>query len=204
MAHDHALELWECLGQRQGEQSEASALHRNGAREGNRTLDLLITSEPLCRLSYPGGVVRAADSTRSHPDGRRRHRPHSRRGDRALARAVARRVGHTRPSPRGTHARLGHREAARSGGRSRIGVVAQPTARLSGSRPPRDDRARRAVRRATGGRPVARRCTPRREPARGPSIAGWPFRSTTSVTCAPSSCSSSCCANAAASIWCRW
>src|SRR5437016_5664358 len=26
-----------------------------GAREGNRTLDLLITSELLCRLSYPGG-----------------------------------------------------------------------------------------------------------------------------------------------------
>jgi hypothetical protein len=29
-----------------------------GAGEGNRTPDLLITSEPLCRLSYPG-VVRA-------------------------------------------------------------------------------------------------------------------------------------------------
>ena len=28
---------------------------RSGAREGNRTLDLLITSELLCRLSYPGG-----------------------------------------------------------------------------------------------------------------------------------------------------
>ena len=25
-----------------------------GAGEGNRTPDLLITSEPLCRLSYPG------------------------------------------------------------------------------------------------------------------------------------------------------
>ena len=38
------------------------------AREGNRTLDLLITSEPLCRLSYPGGVVRVADSTRWHAE----------------------------------------------------------------------------------------------------------------------------------------
>jgi hypothetical protein len=26
----------------------------SGAGEGNRTPDLLITSEPLCRLSYPG------------------------------------------------------------------------------------------------------------------------------------------------------
>jgi hypothetical protein len=30
-------------------------VRRFGAREGNRTLDLLITSELLCRLSYPGG-----------------------------------------------------------------------------------------------------------------------------------------------------
>ena len=35
-----------------------------GAREGNRTLDLLITSELLCRLSYPGG---GAHRTRSPP-----------------------------------------------------------------------------------------------------------------------------------------
>jgi hypothetical protein len=27
----------------------------SGAEEGNRTPDLLITSEPLCRLSYLGG-----------------------------------------------------------------------------------------------------------------------------------------------------
>ena len=30
---------------------------RGGAREGNRTPDLLITSELLCRLSYPGGAA---------------------------------------------------------------------------------------------------------------------------------------------------
>jgi hypothetical protein len=29
----------------------------HGAGEGNRTPDLLITSEPLCRLSYPGLLV---------------------------------------------------------------------------------------------------------------------------------------------------
>jgi hypothetical protein len=44
-----------------------------GAREGNRTLDLRITSALLCRLSYPGGVLRLlaeADGGRvakSHP-----------------------------------------------------------------------------------------------------------------------------------------
>ncbi len=184
--------------------ASAEATHRRGAREGNRTLDLLITSEPLCRLSYPGGVVRVADSTRSHPDGRRRHRPHSRRGDRTLARAVARGVGHARPSPRGAHARLGHREAARSGGRGRVGVVAQPAARLPSRRPPRDDGARRSARRATDGRAGRGRCTPRRKPAREPSIAGWVLRSTMSVMSAPSSCSSSCCANAEVSISSRW
>ena len=34
----------------------ANRLVRSGAGTGNRTPDLLITSEPLCRLSYPGGV----------------------------------------------------------------------------------------------------------------------------------------------------
>ena len=29
-------------------------VYRFGAGEGSRTPDLLITSEPLCRLSYPG------------------------------------------------------------------------------------------------------------------------------------------------------
>src|SRR6266581_4715609 len=33
----------------------AVATHHDGAREENRTPDLLITSELLCRLSYPGG-----------------------------------------------------------------------------------------------------------------------------------------------------
>ena len=33
-----------------------------GAGEGNRTPDLLITSEPLCRLSYPGANQGAADN----------------------------------------------------------------------------------------------------------------------------------------------
>ena len=34
----------------------ANRLVRGGAGTGNRTPDLLITSEPLCRLSYPGGL----------------------------------------------------------------------------------------------------------------------------------------------------
>lgn len=32
-----------------------AGVRTSGAREENRTPDLLITSEPLCRLSYPGG-----------------------------------------------------------------------------------------------------------------------------------------------------
>src|ERR671919_884378 len=41
-----------------------------GAGEGNRTPDLLITSEPLCRLSYPGDVRPALYSPkRSSVDG---------------------------------------------------------------------------------------------------------------------------------------
>ena len=35
-----------------------SAGQLGGAGEGNRTPDLLITSEPLCRLSYPGDGAR--------------------------------------------------------------------------------------------------------------------------------------------------
>src|ERR687884_561217 len=38
------------------------------AREGNRTLDLLITSEMLCRLSYSG---RATDGSGRGPAGRK-------------------------------------------------------------------------------------------------------------------------------------
>jgi hypothetical protein len=36
------------------DENGATSLEEVGAGEGNRTPDLLITSEPLCRLSYPG------------------------------------------------------------------------------------------------------------------------------------------------------
>jgi hypothetical protein len=39
-----------------------------GAGEGNRTPDLLITSEPLCRLSYPG-LLACDPSLRDVPRG---------------------------------------------------------------------------------------------------------------------------------------
>ena len=40
----------------------------DGAGTGNRTPDLLITSEPLCRLSYPGVVRPLSCELRSRPD----------------------------------------------------------------------------------------------------------------------------------------
>ena len=47
-----------CVGAREGLVSGCKCRRDNprlyGAGEGNRTPDLLITSEPLCRLSYPG------------------------------------------------------------------------------------------------------------------------------------------------------
>lgn len=37
--------------------------HHNGAQRGNRTLDLFITSEMLCRLSYLGAVRESNEAT---------------------------------------------------------------------------------------------------------------------------------------------
>ena len=65
-----ALQLLAALGAGEGNRSRSVVLIPSaagaalqllaalGAGEGNRTPDLLITSEPLCRLSYPGAVSR--------------------------------------------------------------------------------------------------------------------------------------------------
>ena len=111
-----------------------------GAREENRTPDLLITSEPLCRLSYPGGSE----------NGTSRHRP--------VDPQVFSPLGHTAWSPSGrmTESAHGSSTGARgtTAGTDRRGRHAETprSDRQPGwrAREPRRDRAHRRLRAAPG------------------------------------------------------
>src|SRR5262245_46848298 len=59
---------------RYASKGKPSARRSAGARGGSRTLDLLVTSAPLCRLSYPG-VGRGRPAAADSPAGAGRPRP---------------------------------------------------------------------------------------------------------------------------------